>query len=82
MKIINQTNDNLFYLVTPSGTVLSGSKVVASGVVNKGNTLDFPVQAGSRPIVYVKSIGQFDQGYFSAQTADSQGTVTVTVTAS
>lgn len=82
MKIINQTNDNLFYLVTPSGTILSGSKVVASGVVNSGNTLDFPVQAGLSPIVYVKSIGQNDQGYFSAQTKDSQGTVTVIVKAS
>ena len=31
MKIINDTNDTLYYLVTPSGTTLSGSQVIASG---------------------------------------------------
>lgn len=79
MKIINKTNDRLYYLVTPSGTTLSGSQVIASGVVDKGNSLEFPLQAGKSPIVYVKSIGQYDQGYFSAQPADDNSTVTIAI---
>jgi hypothetical protein len=81
MKIINNTNDRLYYLVTPSGTTLSGSKVIASGVVDKDNTLEFPLNnAGQRPIVYVKSIGPYDQGYFSAQPEDGHATVTISIT--
>lgn len=80
MKIINKTNDRLYYLVTPSGTTLSGSQVIASGVVDKNNALEFPLPDGKSPIVYVKSINQYDQGYFSAQPADGHGTVTITLT--
>ncbi len=82
MKIINKTNDRLYYLVTPSGTTLSGSPVIASGVVDKDNALEFPLQKGDSPIVYVKSIGQYDQGYFSAQPADEHSTVTIEITTS
>ncbi len=82
MKIINKTNDRLYYLVTPSGTTLSGSQVIASGVVDKGNSLEFPLPAGKSPIVYVKSIGQYDQGYFSAQPADDNSTVTIAIVTS
>ncbi len=81
MKIINKTNDRMYYLVTPSGTTLSGSKVIASGVIEKDNALEFPLPEGKGPIVYVKSIGPYDQGYFSAQASDGNGTVTVSVTA-
>jgi hypothetical protein len=80
MKIINHSSDTISYLVTPSGTTLSGSKVVASGTIGANQTLEFPVQAGEGPIVYVKSITPVDQGYFSAFPKDSNGTVEVSVT--
>jgi hypothetical protein len=80
MKIINKTSDDLYYMVTPSGTVLSGSKVIASGVVKAGHSDAFPLEnAGKSPIVYVKSINQYNQGNFSAQVTDGNSSVEISM---
>lgn len=81
MKIINDTTNTIQYLVTPSGTVLSGSPIIASGTINPNNTLDFPLtNAGKGPWVYVKSQEPYNQGYLSIQTADGGATVTLAMT--
>lgn len=81
MKIINKTKDDLYYKVTPSGTVLSGSKVIASGVLKAGHSESFPLtNAGKSPIVYVQSINQYNQGNFGLQVADGNSTVQISMT--
>ncbi len=80
MKIINHTTNNLYYIVTPSGGILSQSPVLASGVVNAHNTLEFPLpNAGQSPLVYFKSAMPYNEGYFSAQPANGNSTVTIAI---
>jgi len=54
MKIINDTTETLYYLVTPSGTTLSGSKIIASGWIYPFAAGEVSVPAGNGPIVYVR----------------------------
>ncbi|HYH44675.1 MAG TPA: hypothetical protein VEG34_03255 [Thermoanaerobaculia bacterium] len=81
MKIINNTGNFVQYLVTPSGTTLSGSTIVASGSIRPNSAEIFPVNnGGPNPIVYVKSIGQGSKGYTGRQVADANSTVALTIT--
>lgn len=81
MKIINDTSNKIAYQVTPSGTTLSGSKVIASGTIEPNNTLKFPVDdAGKGPWVYIQSAETYNQGKLSVQTKDGDATVTLKLT--
>jgi len=83
MKIINSTGDPIAYLVTPSGTVISGSPIVASGTIGANSALEFQVSgAGLQPLVYVKSIAQYNQGYFGIKVANGQSSVRISLTES
>jgi hypothetical protein len=82
VKIINNTGTGLNYLVTPSGTTLSGSQIIASGFVSGNSATEFDVpSAGLNPIVYVKAF-QYPQygnkGYIGRQLANGQSTVAIT----
>ena len=80
MKIVNHTESDIYYQVTPSGTVLSGSKVIASGVVKAHNTIEFPLEnAGNRPIVYAKGASAYSQGNLSTQVTDGHSTVAISM---
>lgn len=79
MKIINNTTNNLYYVVTPSGGILSESPVIASGTLNAHNTLEFPLtNAGQNPLVYFKSAMPYSDGYIWVQPANGNSTVTIT----
>jgi hypothetical protein len=80
VKIINNTGTSLSYLVTQSGTTLSGSSVIASGYVSPQSATDFSVPtAGSNPIVYVKAYTQNgNKGYVGRQLANGNSTVAIT----
>jgi hypothetical protein len=80
MKIINNTGYQLTYLVTPSGTSLSGSQVIASGYVGGGSATEFDVpNAGANPAVYVKAITGFgNKGYIGRILANGKSTVAIT----
>lgn len=81
MKIINDTGTGIAYLVTPSGTVLSGSPIIASGFVGANSSTEFNVpNAGIQPIVYVKGTGQFTQGNISRQVANGASVVRIGIT--
>ena len=82
MKIINNTGYGLTYVVTPSGTSLSGSQIIASGFVSGNGATEFDVpNAGANPIVYVKAFTapQFgNRGYIGRQLANGKSTVAIT----
>ena len=82
MKIINNTGYGLTYVVTPSGTSLSGSQIIASGYVSGNSATEFDVQnAGTNPFVYVKAYTspQFgNRGYIGRQLANGKSTVAIT----
>ncbi len=82
MKIINNTQNKIYYQVTPSGTVLSGSRVIASGYLDRGTSLEFPVpDAGVNPIVYVRGAGNYNpQGNLSLHVPDGHADVKVSMT--
>ncbi len=81
MKIINDTGTVLSYLVTPSGGVLSGSPILASGSVQANSASEFSVpNAGLNPIVYVKAVGQYSQGNFSRQGANGNSVIRIGIT--
>jgi hypothetical protein len=82
VKIINNTGYQLDYVVTPSGTTLSGSQIIASGFVGGNSAKEFNVpNAGDNPIVYVKAYTspQFgNRGYIGRQLANGKSTVAIT----
>ena len=80
MKVINNTGYSLSYLVTPSGTTLSGSQIIASGYVSGGSATEFSVPtAGTNPIVYVKAYPTGgNKGYIGRQLANGDSSVTIT----
>ncbi len=80
MKVINNTSYQLTYLVTPSGTTLSGSQIIASGFVAGGSAKEFNVpNAGANPVVYVKAITlNGNKGYIGRQLANGASTVAIT----
>ena len=81
MKIINNTNGTLQYLVTPSGTTLSGSKVIASGQIWANTAREFDVsQAGIGPIVYFKAESNDSEGYVSRQAANAESVLKLEIT--
>lgn len=84
MKIINDTTETLYYLVTPSGTTLSGSKVIASGWIYPFAAGEVSVtNAGSGPIVYVRgSSGQQSNGptYISRKVTNGDSIVRIRIT--
>jgi hypothetical protein len=81
MKIINDTGDYIGYIVTPSGTVISGSKIIASGSVPPNAAFEFTVSgAGIQPIVYVKSVTPQNQGYISRKVATANSVVRIGIT--
>lgn len=81
MKIINQTSNQIAYVVTPSGTVLSGSKIVASGTVSAHGSQDvkFSSNPGQKPIVYLKGSDQYNQGYLGTQVTDENSSVEINI---
>lgn len=81
MKIINNSGSFLQYVVTPSGTTLSGSTIIASGYVSPNGTAQFQVDgAGRNPLVYVKSVTQGSKGFTGRQVASGDSTVSITMT--
>lgn len=84
MKIINNTNGTVQYLVTPSGTTLSGSEIVASGWVesNGGHADIYLPTVGLKPIVYLKSESPNSEGYVLTKAVDGNSTVTMAITVS
>jgi hypothetical protein len=82
MRIINNTGSVLQYVITQSGTTLSGSRVIASGGVmaNSATVFQLPT-AGINPIVYVKAFPyQGNQGFIGRQVSDANATVNITIT--
>lgn len=86
MKIINDTTETLYYLVTPSGTTLSGSKVIASGWIYPfaAGEVNVP-NAGSGPIVYVRGSsgqgsGQSGPTYIGRKVTDDTSIVRIRIT--
>jgi hypothetical protein len=80
MKIINDTNATLEYLVTPSGTTLSGSKVIASGRIWANTAREFDVDpgaAGTGPNVYVQPSTQGAGAYVYRQAANASSVLRV-----
>ena len=81
MKIINNTNGTLHYLVTPSGTTLSGSKIIASGTIWANTAREFGVTgAGDGPNVYFKAESQNSQGYVFRQAANANSVLKLEIT--
>ena len=82
MRIINNTGSALQYVVTPSGTTLSGSTVIASGGVSPNSAQIFSVPgAGLNPIVYVKAFTfQGNKGFIGRQVSDGNASVSITIT--
>jgi len=81
MKIINDTGNTIAYLVTPSGTVLSGSPIIASGYVVPNGSIEFVLtNAGVQPLVYVKAVGEYTQGNISRQVANGNSVVRIGIT--
>jgi hypothetical protein len=84
MKIINDTSETLNYLVTPSGTTLSGSKVIASGWIYPFSAGEVTLtNAGNGPIVYVRGqSGQTPGGptYISRKVTNSDSIVRIRIT--
>jgi hypothetical protein len=82
MRIINNSGSTLQYVVTPSGTTLSGSPVIASGSISPNSAEVFSVpNAGQNPIVYVKAYPyQGNKGYIGRQVSDGNATVNLTIT--
>jgi hypothetical protein len=80
VKIINNTGYQLTYVVTASGTSLSGSQIIASGNVNTSSATEFDVpNAGANPFVYVKALPGFgNKGYIGRQLANGKSTVAIT----
>jgi hypothetical protein len=80
VKIINNTGSVLQYVVTPSGTTLSGSTIIASGGVSPNSAKIFSVpNAGLNPIVYVKAFQDGgNKGFLGRQTSDGNASVTIT----
>lgn len=80
MKIINKTSSKIYYQVTPSGGILKASKIVASGFINKGDTLKFSVKdIGLSPVVYVKGADSYCEGNLSLSVKDGNSTVEVSM---
>jgi hypothetical protein len=81
MRIINNSGSTLQYLVTPSGTTLSGSPIIASGYIQVNSASQFNVDgAGTHPIVYVKSVSQGSKGFTGRQVSNGNATVNITMT--
>ena len=82
MRIINNTGSVLQYVVTPSGSSLSGSPVIASGSVAPNSAQIFSVPgAGLNPIVYVKAYTfQGNKGFIGRQVSDGNASVSITFT--
>ena len=81
MKIINDTNSTMEYLVTPSGTTLSGSKVIASGRIWANTAREFQVEgAGTGPNVYVQPVQQGAGTYILRQAANGDSVLRVRMT--
>jgi hypothetical protein len=82
MRIINNSGSVLQYVVTQSGTTLSGSSIIASGSVGANSAQVFNVpNAGQNPIVYVKAYQyQGNKGYIGRQVSDGNATVNLTIT--
>lgn len=81
MRIINNTSNEIAYVVTPSGTTLSGSRVVASGTVPARGTqpVQFSSSPGKSPIVYVKGASQYNQGYLATQVTDENSSLEIQI---
>jgi len=80
MKIINNTNGTLNYLVTPSGTTLSGSKIIASGRIWANTAREFEVSgAGQGPNVYFKPVSQGSEGYVIRQAANADSVLKIEI---
>lgn len=80
MKIINDTNATLEYLVTPSGTTLSGSKIIASGRVFPNTARELKVDAnaaGIGPNVYVQPVTENAGNYILRQAANASSVLRV-----
>jgi hypothetical protein len=76
MKIINKSQSKIYYQVTPSGTVLSGSEVIASGFLDKGHDIEFSLDnAGMSPIVYVKGADNYAEGNIVLKVKDEHSEV-------
>jgi hypothetical protein len=81
MKIINKSQSKIYYQVTPSGTVLSGSEVIASGIIDANNSLEFPLEnAGKNPIVYVKDATSYNEGNLALKVKDGNSEVLLSMT--
>ena len=81
MKIINNTSNEVAYVVTPSGTTLSGSRIVASGTVSArgSQSVHFSSNPGQKPIVYVKGASQYNQGYLATQVTDENSSLEIQI---
>jgi hypothetical protein len=80
MRIINKTKNTIYYQVTPSGCDLEYQYVVASGSIESGGTLKFPVgDIGPSPKVYVKNADPRTDGSLELQVKDGDSTVEVSM---
>lgn len=81
MKIINDTNTTLEYVVTPSGTTLPNSKVLASGRVWRNTARDVDINASEQvPNVYVKPVEDNNENFAFRQVSGLNSTVRITIT--
>lgn len=79
MKIINDTNATMEYLVTPSGTNLANSQVIASGRVWANTAREFDVDGGGiGPNVYFKPASQ-DDNYVLRQASNDEAVLRVRI---
>ena len=81
MRIINDTNSTVEFLVSASGAVFSFDNMVASGTID-GNTAS-EVDLSSTlysPQVYLRFIPTTDSGYVRRQVASPESLVRIEVT--
>lgn len=80
MKIINTTNGTLSYIVTPSGTILQDSEIIASGTIKSLASAEFNasgvVTVGN---VYLKMDNTSTAGYAMKHGVSPNSTITVQI---
>jgi hypothetical protein len=81
MKIINNTNGTLQYVVTPSGTILKDSPIVASGTIPGNTAREFDAsKAVTAANVYFKLDSQYAPGYAMRQSANPNSVLKIEIT--
>jgi hypothetical protein len=81
MKIINNTNGTLHYVVTPSGTTLQNSQIVASGTIWENTAREFDAsKAVTAANVYFKLDSTNAPGYAMRQSASPNSVLKIEIT--